>query len=76
MVRLRERTAKLLAVLAGIVLALLYFLFGLWMGWEYILGFFPIITIVVVIVGVILWILGLSKVIKRDDQSGKTDGRD
>lgn len=62
MARLKERTAKLLAVMAGIVLALLYFLFGLWMGWEYILGFFPILTIVVVIVGVVLWILDMSKV--------------
>ena len=62
MKRLKKRTANLLAVLAGIMLAAAYILFGAWRGWEYILGFFPIITIVVVIVGTVLWILDMSKV--------------
>ncbi|MBK5194414.1 MAG: hypothetical protein JJE08_00045 [Proteiniphilum sp.] len=61
MARLKKRTANLLATLAGVLLAGGYLLFGAWRGWEYILGFFPIITIVVVIVGVILWILDMSK---------------
>jgi uncharacterized membrane protein len=68
MVRLKEKTAKLLAVVAGITLTVLYILFGSFVGWEYILGFFPILIIVVVIVGVVLWILGLSKEKKPDDQ--------
>jgi len=61
MTRLKKRTANILATLAGVLLATGYLLFGVWRGWEYILGFFPIITIVVVIVGVILWILEMSK---------------
>jgi len=61
MAQLKERTAQVLATLAGILLAGGYLLFGAWRGWEYILGVFPIITIVVVIVGVVLWILDLSK---------------
>jgi len=61
MARLKKRTANLLATVAGVLLAGGYLLFGAWRGWEYILGFFPIITIVVVIVGVILWILEMSK---------------
>ncbi len=60
MTRLKKRTATILATLAGILLAAAYILFGAWKGWEYILGFFPIITIVVVIVGVVLWILDMS----------------
>lgn len=60
MARLKKSRATLLATLAAIMLAAGYLLFGAWRGWEYILGFFPIITIVVVIVGVILWILGMS----------------
>lgn len=62
MTRLKKRTANLLATLAGILLFVAYILFGAWRGWEYILGFFPIITIVVVIVGAVLWILDMSKV--------------
>lgn len=62
MTRLKKRTANLLATLAGILLFTAYILFGAWRGWEYILGFFPIITIVVVIVGAVLWILDMSKV--------------
>lgn len=61
MAQLKERTAQVLATLAGILLAGGYLLFGAWRGWEYILGVFPIITILVVIVGVILWILDFSK---------------
>lgn len=45
-----------------------YFFFGAWRGWEYILGFFPIITIVVVIVGVVLWILEMSNEKKNQEQ--------
>lgn len=61
MTRLKKSTANILAIVAGVLLAAGYLLFGAWRGWEYILGFFPIITIVVVIVGVVLWILELSK---------------
>ena len=60
MVRLKKSTAQLLAALSGLLIAAGFMLFGYLMGWEYLLGFFPIITIVVIIVGVVLWILGLS----------------
>lgn len=68
MARLKKRTANVLATLAGILLAAGYFFFGAWRGWEYILGFFPIITIVVVIVGVVLWILEMSNEKKNHEQ--------
>lgn len=61
MARLKERTATLLAVLAGTAWAALYILFGWFVGWEYILGVFPIITIATIIVATVLWILGLGK---------------
>ena len=61
MVRLKKRTARLLAALAGVAIAAGFMLFGYLMGWDYLLGFFPILTIVVIIVGVVLWILGFSK---------------
>jgi len=61
MARLNKSTAQLLATLAAILIAAAFLLFGYLMGWEYLLGFFPIITIVVIIVGVVLWILGFSK---------------
>ncbi|HHT34884.1 MAG: hypothetical protein PHY68_01960 [Proteiniphilum sp.] len=61
MVRLKKSTARMLAALAGVVIAAGFMLFGYLMGWDYLLGFFPILTIVVIIVGVVLWILGFSK---------------
>ncbi|MDD2328103.1 MAG: hypothetical protein PHZ13_07295 [bacterium] len=61
MARLKKNTARLLAALAGTTIAAAFLLFGYLMGWEYLLGFFPILTIVVIIVGVVLWILGFSK---------------
>jgi drug/metabolite transporter (DMT)-like permease len=68
MTRLKKSTATILATLAVVLLAAGYLLFGAWRGWEYILGFFPIITIVVVIVGVVLWILEMSKEKKKEEQ--------
>lgn len=61
MKRLKKSTAQLLASLAALLVACGFLLFGYLMGWEYLIGFFPILTIVVIIVGVVLWILGLSK---------------
>jgi peptidoglycan/LPS O-acetylase OafA/YrhL len=61
MARLKKRTARLLAALAGVAIAAGFMLFGYLMGWDYLLGFFPILTIVVIIVGAVMWILGFSK---------------
>ncbi len=68
MARLKKNRARLLAALAGTAIAACFMLFGYLMGWEYLLGFFPIITIVVIIVGTVLWILGFSKENTTDDQ--------
>lgn len=68
MVRLKKRTARLLAALAGVAIAAGFMLFGYLMGWDYLLGFFPILTIVVIIVGAVMWILGFSKEMTAGDQ--------
>lgn len=68
MARLKKNRARLLAALAGMAIAAGFMLFGYLMGWEYLLGFFPIFTIVVIIVGTVLWILGFSKESTTDDQ--------
>jgi len=68
MARLKKNRARLLAALAGMAISAGFMLFGYLMGWEYLLGFFPIITIVVIIVGTVLWILGFSKESTTDDQ--------
>jgi peptidoglycan/LPS O-acetylase OafA/YrhL len=68
MARLKKRTARLLAALAGVAIAAGFMLFGYLMGWDYLLGFFPILTIVVIIVGAVMWILGFSKEMTAGDQ--------
>lgn len=58
----------MLAALAGVAIAAGFMLFGYLMGWDYLLGFFPILTIVVIIVGAVMWILGFSKEMTAGDQ--------
>lgn len=59
MARLKKSTARPLAVLAAIAIIVCFLLYGYLVGWEYLLGIFPILTIMVIIVGAVLWILGL-----------------
>lgn len=59
MARLKKSTARLLAVLAAIAIIVCFLLYGYLVGCEYLLGIFPILTIMVIIVGAVLWILGL-----------------